>query len=281
MRVPFSKFPHVVVFLFAFVLARHLVAQIELPAAPQPVALGAALPVSNAPVVASAPTPTPTPAPPPQFLAPDAIDFAALLPPPPAENSLADRADRETVMQVQADRTPAQVDRAERVAKQNVFTFASPALGPWFTAENLPQTAAFFKTVTVEGFAVATLAKRNFNRSRPLVAGAKFQTPTGRMRSTSYPSGHSSDAATWAGILVEIFPEHRDALAAQVRETMWGRVLAGVHYPTDTQAGKMLGEAIAREMLKSPALQAALSTVRAECAAAAAKSVVSSLPPKP
>jgi acid phosphatase (class A) len=44
------------------------------------------------------------------------------------------------------------------------------------------------------------------------------------------------------------------------------KLFTGVHYPSDLEAGRILGEALAREMLKSPALQAALAECRAEIA---------------
>lgn len=45
---------------------------------------------------------------------------------------------------------------------------------------------------------------------------------------------------------------------------MWCRVLAGVHYPSDTLAGELLGEAIGRKIAESPEMQEALKTIRAE-----------------
>lgn len=206
-----------------------------------------------------------------QFIAPTAIDFKAVIPPPPSDDSPAGRADLATVLQLQSDRTKSQVKRAERVAAQTVFTFAAPALGKWFTPKKLPQTEAFFKIATTEEYAISTLAKLHFNRPRPMGRDPHIQPVTGRSRSASYPSGHASDAAMWAVILGEIFPDHRAALADQLREVMWSRSLAGSHYPSDTQAGQILGEVVAREMLKSPALQTALAAVRSECLAAAKK----------
>ena len=47
----------------------------------------------------------------------------------------------------------------------------------------------------------------------------------------------------------------------------WHRVLAGVHFPSDIQAGRVLGMAIAARMINSPAFQADLAAVKAELAA--------------
>ncbi|MEJ1972377.1 MAG: hypothetical protein WDM96_07920 [Lacunisphaera sp.] len=47
------------------------------------------------------------------------------------------------------------------------------------------------------------------------------------------------------------------------------KLFTGVHYPSDLEAGRLVGEALAREMLQSPALQSELAKARAEIAAAA------------
>lgn len=212
-----------------------------------------------------------------RFIEPTGIDVSTVIPPAPADDSPAGLADLETVLAVQADRTPEQLKRVERVANQNIFTFAQPVLGPWFTAEKLPLTTAFFKTITQESYAVATTGKRLWTRPRPHLRDPHVKPHPRASRSAAYPSGHSSDAATWAIILDELYPDHRDAFAAQVREVMWCRVLGGSHFPSDTTAGRILGEAIGLEMLKSPAMKPALEEVRQELAPYAAQV----LPPPP
>jgi acid phosphatase (class A) len=208
----------------------------------------------------------------PVFIAPDAIDIERLLPPPPADDSPAGRADLETVLQIQADRTPEQIARIERVARQTVFTFAAPVLGPWFTAENLPRTVKWFEVITAESYAVTLHAKNIWKRPRPYGRDERVQPHPTRSRSLSYPSGHASDAVTWAGILGTLFPEHREALALQVRESMWGRILGGSHFPSDAQAGQILGEVTVARMLQAPTMATALDEMRRECAPFLARS---------
>ena len=85
-----------------------------------------------------------------------------------------------------------------------------------------------------------------------------------RPHNTSYPSGHSAVAAVWGTILSAAFPEKAEGFKAQIREVMWCRVLGGAHYPSDTAAGELLGEAMAKAMLKSPEMEGALKTIREE-----------------
>lgn len=186
------------------------------------------------------------------------------LPPPPADDSPAGLADLETVLQVQAERTPAQVERAQRVEKHSAFLMGARVFGPWFTAENLPLTARFFKTAGSQFRPLLVQAKEKWERPRPYVRNDRVQPCLALPEGMSYPSGHSASAAVWAELFSAAFPERQGAFAAQVRETMWSRVLAGVHYPSDTQAGLLVGRTIGRAMLTQSTTREALAEVRAE-----------------
>jgi acid phosphatase (class A) len=225
------------------------------------VALLASLIFSGAVLAAEAPAVTH------DYLAPNSVDFHALLPDPPADGSLAVRGELEVLHQLEMRRTHKQVVDAKVVEKQTIFTFASPILGPWFTdAKNFPRTAAVFAKVNAEARPVITAAKASWNRTRPYLADPTLHPCVAEPNNTSYPSGHSTDAALWGTVFAHLFPEHAADFERRVHDTMWGRMVGGVHYPSDTVSGRMLGEAIGREMLKSRALQKDLEDVRAELA---------------
>lgn len=198
-----------------------------------------------------------------ESLMPANLDVAAILPPPPAPDTPAGRADLETVLQVQAARTPEQIAWAEEIEEENVFANAD-AIGPWFTAKNLPATAAFFAKVEADYARLGV--KKRFERPRPPYADARVQPCVRFSRSSSYPSGHAVRAWLWAEVLAAEYPEARAALEARARAVCWGRVIGGVHYPSDVAAGEMLAKALAAAMLKTPAVQAALEKCRAEAA---------------
>jgi acid phosphatase (class A) len=48
----------------------------------------------------------------------------------------------------------------------------------------------------------------------------------------------------------------------------WDRVLTGYHFYSDVQAGRVIGQAIVREMMANPAFQHDLAEAKAEIAAA-------------
>jgi len=180
-------------------------------------------------------------------------------------DSPAGRADLETVLEVQQDRTPEQVARAKRVASQSITSFARPILGEWFNARDFPRTMALFKEIDRESrHIVDDQVKRHWSRVRPYNYSSAVHPVVGRPDNTSYPSGHAAAAALWGTILSAAFPEKAAEFNRQIHEVMWCRVIGGAHYPSDTVAGEMLGEAIAKKMLASPAMQDALNAIRGE-----------------
>jgi acid phosphatase (class A) len=201
----------------------------------------------------------------PKYLPADCTALVDLLPPPPTNGSPAALADLETVLRVQADRTPDQIKRAKRVASQSVMSFGQPVLGEWFTAKNLPRTQALFAEIDKESQSIVDAqVKKRYLRTRPYIFSPEVKPIVGRPDNTSYPSGHSAAAALWGTLLSAAFPERAAEFKTEIREAMWCRVLGGAHYPSDTVAGQMLGEAIAQAMLKSPAMQEALAIIQAE-----------------
>jgi acid phosphatase (class A) len=51
-----------------------------------------------------------------------------------------------------------------------------------------------------------------------------------------------------ARILAQLFPEKSDALLRRARQIADGRVVAGVHYASDTEAGLALGDLLFTEI---------------------------------
>lgn len=201
------------------------------------------------------------------FIAPDAIDWRALLTPPPAPDSITARGEQELMRRLQEARTPEQVKLAKYYENLNIFRMLAPVLGDACTAEHLPRTAAVFKQAYAEARPAITGAKASWSRQRPYTFDTTIQPVVDRPNNTSYPSGHAAEAALFAALLTELLPEHAADWQRQAELVRWSRLIGGAHYPSDVAAGKLLGEALGREMLKSPRLRHALEEVRAELTA--------------
>ena len=200
------------------------------------------------------------------FVAPEALDLPALVPAPPAPDSLVTRTELEVVLQFQDARTPAQAARCVQIESEDIWLFGAEVVGPWFTAGNLPQTAAFFAEVRDDFILINRTAKALYPRRRPPFADPRIKPCVEFADTGAYPSGHGIQSSLWAALLGEIFPEHAAGFQARALETRRFKLISGVHYPSDIVAGQVLGEAVARAMLKNPAVQQALEKLRTEAA---------------
>jgi acid phosphatase (class A) len=199
------------------------------------------------------------------YVNPAALKVEKILPPPPAVGSLAALADLETVLQLQRWRTPEQVEWAKAVERDDVFNQAG-ILGPWFKAQNLPLTAAFFKNLGDDIRALDAAAKKPFLRPRHSTVDKRVEPCVTIPTSTSYPSGSAMQAFVLANLCAEIFPEKQESLVARAHRVMWGRALGGVHFPSDLVAGQLLADAFLQECRKSAAFRDALDMCRREMA---------------
>lgn len=203
------------------------------------------------------------------YLCANCPDGVALLPPPPASGSAEEAADLQTVRSVFKSRTPADEKRAFKDATLALSLFA-PIIGPDFEPQKLPKTWALLQEVKKEIGVTIDTPKDFFKRRRPYLLDPQLS--LGKPEpSFSYPSGHSTRGTVYSLLLAEIFPAHRDAILELGLDIGWDRVLIGKHYPSDVLAGRVLGQAIVRELRKSAQFERDLSQAKAEAAQASAQ----------
>ena len=68
----------------------------------------------------------------------------------------------------------------------------------------------------------------------------------GKPNHPSYPSAHSSFSSSAAEVLRAFFPDQREQLDAMVTEAGLSRMYGGIHYRFDVEAGRQLGQSVAR-----------------------------------
>ena len=197
------------------------------------------------------------------YISPQDIDLARFLPPPPAPDSAAQRRDLDAVLEIQGTRTKAQVADAQADQKASVFRFAD-VLGRKFSEERLPKTAALAEKACREASAVVGVAKQSWSRPRPYVTSRQVKPVLSNVTAGSYPSGHATCGYIWAIILADMIPEKRDKLF--VRGVRYGqnRVVGGVHYPTDAEAGRLSAAVIAVALSDNPAFRSDFASAKVE-----------------
>ena len=203
----------------------------------------------------------------PHYLTPDAVDWQAVLDPgPPLAGSKAADADLAAVRRWQRERTPADVERCKREDKLSPWLFAD-VLGPGFDHAHCPATDRLLRRAEVDSLYFADSAKQRWERPRPPKVDPGVHPVVGKQMTGSYPSSHAARGVVWAAILAQLYPDHADALRAEGKRIGDDRVVAGIHFPTDVDAGQKLGEGIAKQLLSNRGFEADLAKAKAEVAA--------------
>jgi acid phosphatase (class A) len=186
------------------------------------------------------------------YVTPDRFDLTKLLAAAPAPDSAQQKRDLADVLAVQKVRTPAQEERALADATAGTFGFAD-VLGPNFNAQRVPMTAALFDRIRGDSAVAFSAGKEVWNRPRPFEGSTDVKPVGDRPGGSSYPSGSSTNGYLTAIVLADMVPEKATALYARGREFGDDRVILGVHFPSDIEAGRFAATALATALMQNPA----------------------------
>ena len=87
--------------------------------------------------------------------------------------------------------------------------------------------------------------KNSFRRNRPQDAIAGFRSFIRPSDQFSFPSGHTSGAFLFAVFMAQLLPALTPILMLWAASIGFSRVFLGVHFPTDTLMGALLGSTVA------------------------------------
>ena len=190
-------------------------------------------------------------------------DFAALIGDPPRPGSDAAKADLAILLWLQRIRTPGAVRRAETEVSLHIGIF-SEVTGKDLRSGPFPHTRALAEDLQRDLRQVTAPLKQRFARPRPYDAFHQIKPAIQLETSYSYPSGHASWGTAEAALLAALQPERREAILERGLMVGYDRVLGGVHYPSDVEAGQALGPAFAQFWMAVPAHHKRLEEAKAE-----------------
>lgn len=190
----------------------------------------------------------------------------ARVPPPPAWDSPAFQAVRESFRTTQQQLTAA--DRALAWRWDMRQGTATP-VGAWYlNARDLVLRERLDARASARVFAVLGVAindsviacwesKYHYRLARPIqwmqaTADPHWLPPlVDTPNHPSYPSGHSAISAAAATVLARFFPADAAALDEQAHDASRSRVLGGIHWSIDTDAGFMQGQHVAELVISA------------------------------
>ncbi len=113
-------------------------------------------------------------------------------------------------------------------------------------------------------------AKATYRRPRPFVENNDgpicVPAEDWLKKSYSYPSGHSTASWTAGLVLGEIAPDRTTGIVSRARSYGESRIVCGVHYESDVQAGRVAASALFAALQSSPTFKADLARARRELA---------------
>jgi acid phosphatase (class A) len=194
-------------------------------------------------------------------------DFANLLPAPPADGSARDQADMRALLALQKTLTPQRLERIQADTQQSVYQVAGEVLGPSFTKDHFPLAGEFFDKVNKDSAVGVRAIKQKYKRLRPFQANKEVQSPANiaaASQGPTYPSGHGTFGAEVALLLSMMVPEKRSELFARGWQYGEQRILSGVAYPSDWEAGHIGATVMVTLMLQKPEFKADFEATKAE-----------------
>ena len=214
----------------------------------------------------------------PGYMTPDSrVDSLALLPPPPAAGSAAFAADEAVFQVAQKQKGSARWLQAEKDANLGFPKAAETfqcALGIAITAQVTPHLNMLLRRTLADAGSATYRAKDNYKRQRPFVVNSSPTcTPhdeAGLGKDGSYPSGHAALGWAWGLVLTEVAPDRANALAQRAYAFGQSRVVCGVHWQSDVDAGRLVAAAVVAQLHTNDDFNAQLAEARKEYAAAKA-----------
>jgi acid phosphatase (class A) len=164
----------------------------------------------------------------------------------PALGSPVDEDDLLITLSAQANRTEDQ--KTEATTDQHwSIKLISGVIAPDFETK-YPATYGVLKKAATDAGLINKKLKDENKRLRPFVQHPTLVTPLFPVDDYTYPSGHASGSEVQARVLGVLFPDRAGELLKRARQVADGRVVAGAHYASDTEAGEDLGDLIFEQL---------------------------------
>ena len=157
------------------------------------------------------------------------------LPPPPSNDSPVTLAEVEGLLEMQRTRTA-----AREAAIRHEITFDGTM--DRFTALTREDRRRLRNAMYTTVEPVIMHLKKRFDRVRPRALDRRIRPSIDPPGHPAYPSGHATQAYYIALYLGKKFPDQGERFMRTADTVARNREWAGVHYPSDTAAGKRLAE---------------------------------------
>ncbi len=237
--------------------------------------LGAAAGDASAQSASEASAGAPARAAPPQtrlagYLGRDGVpDHRVFMPPPPADDAPLGIADFAVFRATRALEGSPRWELAAKDAEAGPALLADfgCALGVDPSRASTPRLTRLLGRAVADVSPIIGGAKEHYQRKRPFLveSGPTCVVPSEEFAASgSYPSGHSAVGWLYALVLAQVQPEHAAAILARGRAYGESRVVCGVHYVSDVDAGRLASSVVFAALAGNAEFQADVASAREE-----------------
>jgi acid phosphatase (class A) len=215
-----------------------------------------------------------------RYLSGQTGEFDALFAPPPAADSGITRRELDELLEMQRVRTQAQVTAAQADRKKDLARFyAALGLDPAHPPD-LPALHRLTDNAEEDIGPYVRAVKEKYRRLRPYEIEPRLHPCIGDVKGDlSYPSGHATYGYLMGHLLSEVTPARRAALMRRAEEFANQRMICGVHFRSDLEAGRRGAVLLLQQMHTSPGFRRDLAAAQEEFSLAVAPAVGDVRPP--
>lgn len=176
-------------------------------------------------------------------------EWKDILKAPPKEGSIFEKNEINEVIKAQGDKSGPLWEQAILDAEANIFKSFSSVLGSDFNSHNYPEIENLIKHGNQIARPLVLGAKGAYSRKRPFQIDDKISLcPNASAFGSSFPSGHAAHGWYYGIILSKIFPQKQNEIMKRAKVFGDNRVICGAHFPSDVEAGRIVGEIIIKKL---------------------------------
>lgn len=186
------------------------------------------------------------------------------IPPPPINSSLETRKELVKLVSYKDLRTADKTRQIEKELDIRTIEIGGRPMSDYFDSVKCPHTALLFTDAFNDITTITLILKKKYDRVRPNILEPEIIPIIDVPGHPAYPSGHSTQAHFMAYLLGEIIPEKKADFVMEADQIAKNREIAGVHYESDSEAGKLLARQFVDLLLTDPKIRASISLAREE-----------------
>ena len=182
-------------------------------------------------------------------------DFDTGLNTPPENDSDDTRQELKFLVSLQDQRTTDVLNKIhmEHVQPKSLDVYEAEGL---FQSDVMAHTQRFFEETERDLAYFIIRDKKKFARVRPSTLNADIQTVVENPAHPAYPSGHAAQSYFVGYTLGQLDTAKMDAYTRLSHDIAHRREIAGLHYPSDSQAGFLLAKNVFNGLMQNPEAKA-------------------------